>query len=91
MEKRKMEINDLIGAAVANALTRRELVETLSDEEATSVAGGLTVEEAKLSIYCPTIAGFKPIQPIQPIKPIKPICPIVVGLIYIPDEQLPLA
>lgn len=97
MEERKncpqqIEIDDLIGDAIANAVTRRGLVETLSDEEATSIAGGLTEEQKAILIKrVPTVAGFKPIQPTCP--PVKPICPpIVVGLIYLPeDERFPVA
>jgi hypothetical protein len=64
-----------------------KVVETLSDEEAASVAGGLEVA-------APMIAGFKPIDPVCPPTkpPIKPICPpIVVGIIYSPKDDLPIA
>ncbi|MGF1935083.1 MAG: hypothetical protein RM347_011870 [Nostoc sp. ChiQUE02] len=80
----QMEINDLIDDAIVNAVTRRELVETLSDEEAARVAGGLTAEATKVpvSIKPEIIAGFKPIQPIKPICP-----PLIVGLIALPDDR----
>jgi hypothetical protein len=81
----QMEINDLIDDAITNAVTRRELVETLSDEESAGVAGGLTAETTKVArIIKPDIiiAGFKPIQPIEPICP-----PFIVGLIALPDES----
>jgi hypothetical protein len=95
---RQLEINDLIDDAISNAVTRRGLVENLSDDEAASVGGGLEVAN-------PMIAGFKPIDPVcpptkPPIKPtcpptkppIKPICPpIVVGIIYSPKDDLPIA
>ncbi|OZH53563.1 hypothetical protein AFK68_16785 [Hydrocoleum sp. CS-953] len=99
----KLEINDLIDNAIDNAVVRRGLVETLSDDEAKIIGGGLSVSLAQKT---PTVAGFKPIcppiKPIEPvcypIKPIKPFCPpikicppIVVGLIAVPPEQEKLA
>ncbi len=83
----QMEINDLIDDAILNAVTRRELVETLSDDEAAKVAGGLTAETTKIAVSIKPeiiIAGFKPIQPIKPVKPICP--PLIVGLIALPDD-----
>ncbi len=81
---RQLEINDLIDDAINSAVTRRGLVETLSDEEATSIAGGLTSNEnTKLAVSVDkepyAIAGFKPIDPYcpptkPPIKPINPVC-----------------
>ncbi|MGD1805065.1 hypothetical protein ACP6PL_06445 [Dapis sp. BLCC M126] len=92
---RKLEINDLIDDAINNAVARRGLVETLSDDEAKRIGGGLSLS--------PAIAGYKPIcPPTQPIiKPIEPVClptkpiepfyppikicpPIIVGLIAVP-------
>ncbi|MGD1704248.1 MAG: hypothetical protein F6K22_07690 [Okeania sp. SIO2F4] len=93
---RKLEINDLIDNAIDNAVARRGLVETLSDDEAQSIGGGLSLAPQK-----PVIAGFKPIcYPIKPIEPvcypikppIKPFCPpIIVGLIAVPEDQEKLA
>jgi hypothetical protein len=94
----QIEINDLIDGAITNAMTRRDLL-ALSEDEAASIAGGLTkgiaVEESKLikpicpppkPIYPPTVAGFKPISPICP--PPKPICPpIVAGMIVLPKDS----
>ncbi len=67
---RKLEINDLIDNAIDNAVARRGLVETLSDDEAKSIGGGqsFSLSEEKISI----VAGFKPIC--YPIKPIEPVC-----------------
>ncbi len=96
---RKLEINDLIDNAIDNAVARRGLVETLSDDEAKSIGGGqsFSLSEEKISI----VAGFKPIcYPIKPIEPvcypikppIKPFCPpIIVGLIAVPEDQEKLA
>jgi hypothetical protein len=95
----QMEINDLIADAVNNAVARRELAATeegllgLSDEEAASIAGGLTSETTFTELkptdsdYPPTIAGMMPL----PDDPkIQPICePVVVGLIYVdPTEEI---
>ncbi|MBN3909472.1 MAG: hypothetical protein HWQ35_23885 [Nostoc sp. NMS1] len=80
----QMEINDLIDDAIVNAITRRELVETLSDDEAAGVTGGLTAETTKVALSIKPdviIAGFKPIQPIKPICP-----PLIVGLIALPND-----
>lgn len=85
---RQMEISDLIDDAIANALTRRESVETLSDGEAASIAGGASIEEAKkpvLITYPPTVAGFKPIEP--PVVPIKSPIIVTVGLIALPNDK----
>lgn len=95
----QLEINDLIDDAITNAVTRRGLVETLSDEEAASVGGGLTAEKnKKLAVNEPyAIAGFKPIypycpptKPVEPAcPPVKPICPpIIAGMIALPDEKI---
>lgn len=91
----QMEINDLIDDAIANAVTRRNLVETedvlfaVSDEEAVKIAGGTGVQEAS-RIVVPektniTVAGFKPVNPRPPVKPICP--PIIVGLIAPLDDK----
>jgi hypothetical protein len=77
----QMEINDLIDNAIVNAVTRRESVETLSDDEAAKVAGGLTAEATKIA------PSIKPEVIIAGFKPIKPICPpLIVGLIALPNE-----
>jgi hypothetical protein len=94
----KLEINDLLDDAVANAIARRGFSQDLSDEEAAMVGGGkLAVSE--IAIDDIAIAGFKPIYPLptKPICwPIDPVCypiepcppkpcePIIAGLIYIP-------
>jgi hypothetical protein len=95
---KNLEINDLIGDAVKNAIARRECQDaeddllTLSDREAARIGGGLSfdiIAEPDDII----VAGFKPIDPsIEPTDPpIKPICPpiIIVGMIY-PPEYPPL-
>ncbi len=102
-----LEINDLIDNAIDNAAARRGLVETLSDDEAKSIGGGLSVSLPDEKISISIVAGFKPIcppiKPIEPVcyptKPIEPVCyptkpicpPIVVGLIALPPEQEKLA
>ncbi|WP_225977373.1 hypothetical protein [Nostoc sp. CENA543] len=77
--KNQIEINDLIDAAVSDALARRsgndDNLSDLSGEDADHVTGGI----ASL-----TIAGYKPIPPI-----IKPICPpITVGIIALPGKEI---
>ena len=67
---RQLEINDLIDDATNNAVARRGLLETLSDDEAASVGGGRTLLSGTKR---PTIAGFKTICP-----------PITVGLMAAP-------
>jgi hypothetical protein len=82
----QIEIHDLIGDAIANAVTRRELASSeeallaLSDEEAAAIAGGLAAYDSAESYKKKpdiTIAGFKPIKP----------C-IIVGLIAAPDLNI---
>jgi hypothetical protein len=96
----QLEINDLIGDAVSNAIARRGSPDTevdisaLSDAEAASIVGGKTLNLI-------TVAGLKPISlPCAPVDlPAQPIClpvalpkppiqwtcpPIVVGLIALP-------
>ncbi|WP_236145105.1 hypothetical protein [Nostoc sp. CMAA1605] len=80
--KNQIEINDLIDAAVSDALARRsgndDNLSDLSGEDADHVTGGI----ASL-----TIAGYKPIPICPPI--IKPICPpIIVGLIAPPQYEI---
>lgn len=69
----QLEINDLIGDAVNNAVARRSQIDSelsaLSDEQVKSVAGGR-------NIMNPTIMDYKSICP-----------PITVGLIAVPDEM----
>ncbi|WP_427162577.1 hypothetical protein ACQFX9_14135 [Aliinostoc sp. HNIBRCY26] len=82
--KNQIEINDLIDAAVNDALARRsgndDNLSDLSSEDAGNVTGGI----ASL-----TIAGYKPIPTCPPIiKPI-PICPpITVGIIALPQSEI---
>jgi hypothetical protein len=79
--KNQIEINDLIDAAVSDALERRsknlhtdESLSDLSDAVAENVTGGLIKPIA--------IAGYKPIKPV--IAGYKPICfPTTIGLIAI--------
>lgn len=99
----QLEINDLIGDAVANAIARRsspdaeEEMFPLSNAEAANIVGGQTENIA--------VAGFKPISfPCDPVVlPTKPICvppvdppkqpikitcpPIIVGLIALPLDN----
>lgn len=75
----QIEINDLIDAAISDALARRginqENLSDLSDEDTTSVTGG---------INSVAIAGYLPIKPIRP--PFIP--PIVLGIILKPNYFL---
>ncbi|MGH1395034.1 MAG: hypothetical protein ACRAVC_13540 [Trichormus sp.] len=79
----QIEINDLIDAAVSDAIARRngnyEALPELSTEDAENVTGGI----GSIVIGKPiAIAGYKPIC--LPIIT-KPICPpIIVGLIALP-------
>ncbi|MDZ8187262.1 MAG: hypothetical protein RMX96_20750 [Nostoc sp. ChiSLP02] len=52
----QIEINNLIENAIADAVTRRELVETLSDEESAGVAGGVGIN--KIVCKPPIIIGI---------------------------------
>lgn len=75
----QLEINDLIGDAVKNALSRRnevidseDALSALSDEEAGSIAGGITIKPAqptKIGLIAydpPIICGNSPL-PKNPI------------------------
>lgn len=82
-----LEIHDLIGDAIANAVTRRGLASSseallaLSDEEATAIAGGLAAKDSAI------ISDKKPNITIAGAKPIKPPI-LVVGLIAVPDVNI---
>jgi hypothetical protein len=100
-------IDDAITNAVARRglVEKQEALLPLSDDEAAMIPGGLGVEETArvaVSLNPGIIAGFKPIcppikPPIKPIcpppkPPIKPICPpILVGIIYSPKDDIPIA
>lgn len=83
----QIEINDLIDAAVSDAIARRsanyEALPELSTEDAENITGGIQ----SIAIAKPiAIAGYKPIRPPIIIKPIWP--PIIVGLIVPPHKFL---
>jgi|GEM_PF-5293704 len=70
----KIEIDDLISDAVANAVARRNDMQILSGEEASSISGGLVALNKDTDLSNDTTlkpVGFKHY-------------PIVVGLIYVP-------
>ncbi len=70
----KIEIDDLIGDAVANAIARRNDIQPLSGEEASSISGGLTASDKG------TTPGKNPKPKFEEIK----FCPpIVVGLVAV--------
>jgi hypothetical protein len=77
--KNQIEINDLIDAAVSDALARRsgndETLSDLSGEDANNVTGG--------AIQSIAIAGYKPI-----LSPIIKCPPITVGIIALPDDPI---
>lgn len=71
----QLEINDLIGDAVNNAVARRSQIDSelsaLSDEQLKSVAGGLIIKD---TIWPPFTIGII-------------LCPpVIVGLIAVPDN-----
>ncbi len=97
---KKLEINDLIGDAVNNALARRQGgmesedgLLALSEEEARGIGGGLSIQQLEIKPIDPCVIEPYVKEPyvIAGYKPI-PICPpIIVGLIaWEPNPKEPI-
>ncbi|MDJ0697503.1 hypothetical protein [Mastigocoleus sp. MO_188.B34] len=81
----QFEINDLIGECVNNAIARRNQVDlessfsVLSEEEATTIAGGLRFAHAVSICDTQIKDNYK--------QPFLPVC--AVGMIVTPDYKFP--